>query len=108
MIKYYNVFNKLAWIFVIYVIGDIITTYLALPYGHEGNPIIAAVLGAAGFAGLIVLKTMYVLMLYYVAESLISRGYARLWNVTANAVILIGIVIMINNLNIYLTGIGVI
>jgi len=108
MIKFYNVFNKIIWIFLIYVVGDVVTTYLALPYGSEGNPLISWVLTITGFTGLIILKIVYVVFIYYTAEYLISRGYLKLWNFTANTIIIMGIIIMINNIYRYLIGIGMI
>ena len=108
MIKTYNIFNDLAWIALIYCVGDIITTYLALPYGSEGNPIISNALRVSGFTGLIVFKILYIVFLYYAANKMIGAGYLKFWHFTTRVIVIIGLAIIINNTNVYLNGIGVI
>ena len=108
MIKTYNIFNDLAWIALICGIGDIITTYIALPYGSEGNPIISGILKVSGFTGLIVIKIIYIIFLYYIANTMINTGYLKFWHFTARVIVIMGLAIIVNNMIIYLTGIGMI
>lgn len=107
-ITFYNVFGDLYWVFLFYVIGDVVTTYCILPYGIEGNPIMSWVIATTGFTGLIVVKIIFMIMMYYTSGYMISRGYLNIWKLLVKIIIVLGIILTVNNIAVYLTGIGVI
>lgn len=79
-----------------YVIGDLITTYYALPFGYEANPLLAPMLYNIGFQTLIVAKILFAILLVIIYETCLkSNIYA--WFFTKYYIISIGMFLTFSN-----------
>ena len=79
-----------------YVIGDLTTTYYALPFGYEANPLLAPMLYNIGFQTLIAAKILFLLFLVIFYE-VGFKHYAYAWFFTRDYVITIGIFLTFSN-----------
>lgn len=85
------------------VIGDLITTYYALPYGYEANQFLAPMLYGMGFYTLIAAKIFFLIFLVVMYEtSLKSNVYA--WFFTKHCIITIGMFLTFSNTFVVVTG----
>ena len=83
-------------IILFYVIGDLITTYYALPNGCEGNPFLSPMLYGMGFYTLIIAKILFLIFLVAVYEICLKTNvYA--WFFTKHCIISIGMFLTFSN-----------
>lgn len=88
--------NGFLDIVLFYVIGDLITTYCALPNGYESNPFLAPMLYGMGFYTLIAAKIFFILFLVVVYEKCLKKNvYA--WFFTKYFIITIGMFLTFSN-----------
>ena len=78
----------------LYVIGDIVTTFTAINkgLGYESNPFLSFV-NSDGIWSLILLKVVYICMLYALYWSIPKREY----NICIEVISIIGSILIINN-----------
>ena len=93
--------NKIyfAIVILLFYFGDLITTYVGIKNGgYEGNSIMASI----GFYGLIIAKTLYVLMvLLFVSYLENKKEYAQEIGVILGAIIAFGLITVFNNIGLY-------
>ena len=79
----------------LYAVGDIVTTFAAINrgLGYESNPFLSVV-NSNGIWPLILLKVMYICMLYTLYRSTPSKEY----NICTGVISVIGSILIINNL----------
>lgn len=84
------------WALLSFVGLDVATTCLAIESGagFEGNPFMAAVIGAAGLIGLAAVKLAYVGFIYCVYRTTSTRNYSF----AASFVAVLGFALALNNL----------
>lgn len=95
--------NGFFSIILFYVLSDLITTYYALPYGYEGNPLLSSMLYDTGFYTLIIAKIAFFVFLVIVYEICLKKNvYA--WFFTKNSIITIGMFLTLSNGFVITTG----
>jgi hypothetical protein len=78
------------------VIGDWVSTLYALPFGAEYNPVPAMILENYGIYHLLLIKVVFILLLFYVAP-IIKSSHGR-WELTKHIIESVGVLVTINNL----------
>lgn len=86
----------IRFIILFYVIGDWASTFYALPFGSEYNPVPAMILENYGIYHLLLIKIAFIMLLFYVAP-IIKTSTGR-WNLTKHIIESVGILVTINNL----------
>ncbi len=86
----------IRFIILFYVIGDWASTFYALPFGTEYNPVPAMILENYGIYHLLLIKFAFILLLFYVAP-IIKASKGR-WELTKRIIESVGILVTINNL----------
>ncbi|AKB19489.1 MULTISPECIES: DUF5658 family protein [unclassified Methanosarcina] len=97
---------EIRFIILFYVIGDWVSTFYALPFGTEYNPIPAMILENYGIYHLLLIKIVFVLLLFYVAP-LIKTSKER-WALTKHIIESVGILVTINNLMVVWYGVSLV
>jgi hypothetical protein len=86
----------IRFIILFYVIGDWASTFYALPFGTEYNPVPAMILENYGIYHLLLIKVAFILLLFYVAPIIkVSKGR---WTLTKRIIESVGILVTVNNL----------
>lgn len=99
--------RDLLLIFIFYVIGDVVSTYYALPNGYETSIVVITILNTKySFLLLITFKILFLVYLRYVGEYLINNNYENVWKILANSIVLFGIILTINNTCVIYTGLN--
>jgi hypothetical protein len=86
----------IRFIILFYVIGDWASTFYALPFGTEYNPVPAMILEEYGIYHLLLIKVAFILLLFYVAP-VIKTSKGR-WELTKHIIESVGILVTVNNL----------
>ncbi len=86
----------IRFIILFYVIGDWASTFYALPFGTEYNPVPAMILENYGIYHLLLIKIAFVLLLFYVAP-IIQTSQGR-WELTKRIIESVGVLVTVNNL----------
>jgi hypothetical protein len=87
---------EIRFIILFYVIGDWASTVYALPFATEFNPVPAMILENYGVYHLLLIKVVFVLLLFYMAPMLkVSKGR---WALTKHIIESIGVLVTANNL----------
>ena len=86
----------IRFIILFYVIGDWASTFYALPFGTEYNPVPAMILENYGIYHLLLIKIAFVLLLFYVAP-IIKTSQGR-WELTKHIIESVGVLVTVNNL----------
>ncbi|MHC1757072.1 MAG: hypothetical protein AB9861_16855 [Methanosarcina sp.] len=86
----------IRFIILFYVIGDWASTFYALPFGTEYNPVPAMILEKYGIYHLLLIKFAFILLLFYVAP-VIKTSKGR-WELTKHIIESVGILVTVNNL----------
>lgn len=99
-VKLNEFFHDVRYIFIFYVLGDLLTTIFALETGtgYEANFVIAALLEDYGYYSIVVLKLLFISCCFLDYLYLKNRGYCSLWNLTRHMIAILGILVVINNL----------
>lgn len=88
--------HDIRFIILFYVIGDWVSTLYALPFGAEYNPVPAMILENYGIYHLLLIKVVFILLLFYVAP-IIKSSHGR-WELTKHIIESVGVLVTINNL----------
>ncbi|MCD4704053.1 MAG: hypothetical protein K8R64_07160 [Methanosarcinaceae archaeon] len=91
----------IRYIIIFYVFGDFITTFHALNYGFEENGFLAAVMADYGIWSLLVLKFLFLGIVYWNYKTLrdASKPWTTtVWNASKFLVAFAGFVLVVNNL----------
>lgn len=92
-----------------FYVGDLTSTYLGLQAGgHEGNPILASF----GFAGTIVMKTIFMIMAYFMLNYITNNATHSDWDkyhlnpfelkgIFVGSVLMVGLLAILINTGIY-------
>lgn len=94
-------------IFLFYVVGDMVTTYLCLKYelGQEYNIFVAPILNNdLGFIWLSIIKIVYIILLGGAGYYLINNNYLKTWKILKYYVLLLGISVTVSNSLVIFTG----
>lgn len=87
---------EIRFIILFYVIGDWASTVYALPFATEFNPVPAMILENYGVYHLLLIKVVFVFLLFYMAPMLkASKGR---WTLTKHIIESIGVLVTANNL----------
>ncbi|MFC4549338.1 MULTISPECIES: DUF5658 family protein [Halorussus] len=79
------------------MVGDVITTGVGMAMGlEEGNPLVAAVMGEVGLAGLVLLKAMAAILL--VALPGVTDDARQTFRAGCAAFVAVGLVVVVTNL----------
>jgi hypothetical protein len=87
---------EIRFIIIFYVIGDWGSTVYALPQGMEYNPVSAMILENYGIYHLLLVKVVFIFLLFYVAPTIKASG--ERWALTKHTIESVGIFVTINNL----------
>lgn len=99
--------NKdIFFMFLFYVIGDTTTTYYGIKCGgYESNSFPAMILNMDyGIYLLFIVKSLFILWVWYNGFKLIKGKYHFAWNIIKNTVVGIGIIATISNTYLIFTG----
>lgn len=96
---------EVRFIILFYVLGDWLTTWYAIPYAYEGNPIPAMVLEKYGIFHLLYLKFLFIFILFFCA-GVIKNSPSR-WAFTKHFIELAGLVLTVSNLMVVWVGISI-
>ncbi|HIH75310.1 MAG TPA: hypothetical protein HA306_09175 [Methanosarcina sp.] len=96
----------IRFIILFYVIGDWASTFYALPFGTEYNPVPAMILENYGIYHLLLIKVAFVLLLFYVSP-VIKTSKGR-WELTKHIIESVGILVTVNNLMVVWYGISLV
>lgn len=91
-----NYLYDIRFIILFYVIGDWASTFYALPFGTEYNPVPAMILENYGIYHLLLIKFVFVLLLFYVSP-IIKTSQGR-WELTKHIIESVGVLVTVNNL----------
>ncbi|WP_292470176.1 hypothetical protein [Methanolobus sp.] len=84
-----------------YVLGDFLTTAHALNYGFEENDFLAAVIQDYGVSSLLILKTLFLVIVYWnykILKDSDSKWTDLLWVTARKSIALVGLFLVVNNL----------
>ena len=98
--------SDIKYIILFYVFGDFLTTIGALNFGAEQNGFIAAVLAEFGLGAFLLLKILFIGVVYLNYKLIRQSGLSWssfLWNTSKFAIAFLGIVLVVNNLMVMLT-----
>ena len=101
MVAHLAVFlHDVRYIILFYVLGDFFTTRHALNYGFEENGFLRMVMAEYGVWSLLVLKMLFLVIVYYNYKLLRQEGpkWAKLWDVSKMLIGFVGIFLVANNL----------
>ena len=107
-VTFTNVLKDVIILGYLVVVCDIFTTLIALPYGTEGNPVSGMILGYAGMIGIFFIKIAYMIFLYITGNEMCKAGYPHVWDKVVKIVFVLYLIIIGNNLGVYVLGIGMI
>jgi len=96
----------IRFIILFYVIGDWASTFYALPFGTEYNPVPAMILEKYGIYHLLLIKIAFIVLLFYVAP-VIKTSKGR-WTLTKHIIESVGIFVTANNLMVVWYGISLV
>lgn len=97
--------RDVKYIIVFYVLGDSLTTAHALNYGFEENAFLAAVIQNYGIGSLLLLKMLFLAIVYWNYRMLSesgSRWTDLLWVVSRKGITIVGLFLVVNNLMVIL------
>ncbi|AEH60176.1 conserved hypothetical protein [Methanosalsum zhilinae DSM 4017] len=88
------------YVIIFFIVLDFLTTYVAISagLGYEGNPVMAHLLESAGFISLLMVKLLFLILLYRVYIECKNKRLESLWSATRNIIAVMGIVIICNNM----------
>lgn len=92
--------HEAKYIILFYVIGDFITTMHALQYGFEENGFLAFVMEQYGIWSLLLLKMLFMGLVYYNYLSLRSADSKLIqlvWSASKKGIALVGFFLVVNN-----------
>jgi hypothetical protein len=92
------------FVILLYVIGDWLTTAIALPVGMEYNSVPAAILGRTGIGGLLVVKLIFMVALYWAYITWTTDDKIKRWKYVKHFIEFVGIFAIINNLMVVTMG----
>lgn len=93
--------RDIKYIIVFYVLGDFLTTAHALNYGFEENDFLAAVIQDYGVGSLLILKTLFLVIVYWnyrMLKESDSKWTDLLWVTARKSIALVGLFLVVNNL----------
>ncbi|AAM07030.1 TPA: hypothetical protein HA338_06970 [Methanosarcina acetivorans] len=96
----------IRFIILFYVIGDWASTFYALPFGTEYNPVPAMILEKYGIYHLLLIKIAFILLLFYVAPAI--KTSKERWTLTKHVIESVGILVTANNLMVVWYGISLV
>ncbi|WP_440947313.1 hypothetical protein ACSAZL_03295 [Methanosarcina sp. T3] len=96
----------IRFIILFYVIGDWASTFYALPFGTEYNPVPAMILEKYGIYHLLLIKIAFILLLFYVAP--VIKTSKERWNLTKHIIESVGVLVTANNLMVIWYGISLV
>ena len=98
--------HELAYIILFYAIGDVVTTYYALPYGYESNTFVCSLLsyGTIGVLLLFLLKFAFVGYLYFIGKLIKKTDYKFAWIFIKTTIFGVGLLATVSNTLVILTG----
>ena len=78
--------------------GDLLTTYIGLSHGlGETNPLFNYV----GFTGTIIVKTLFIIWVYWMLENLEKKGHSEAGNFVTGCLFMLGLMTIIINSGAY-------
>lgn len=92
--------HETRYIILFYVFGDFLTTAYALQYGFEENGFLSAIMDRYGVMSLLILKLLFLGIVYYNYRSLLSSGsklMENIWHASKTCIALVGIFLVLNN-----------
>lgn len=92
--------SDIRYIVLFYVLGDFFTTMHALQYGFEENGFLSGIMGEYGIWSLLVLKILFMGLVYYNYLAIKSAGSKWLylfWSASKKVISLAGVFLVINN-----------
>lgn len=95
-VSFLSFVHEVRFIIIFYIIGDWASTWYALPYGEEANPIPAWILEQYGIFYLLVLKVVLILGLFLIYP--LIKAFPVKWVFTKHFVELMGFMATINNI----------
>lgn len=98
--KFLEYIYEIRFIILFYVIGDLISTYYAMPVGQEFNPFPAMVIEKYGIFYLMVLKIGLILGFFFIFPGVAK--YPRKWFFTKRIIELFGVLATVNNIMVIL------
>jgi hypothetical protein len=92
--------HEARYIILFYVLGDFITTMHALQYGFEENGFLSSVMDQYGIWSLLVLKLLFLGLVYYnylALRSADSKVMHLIWSASKKGIALVGFFLVVNN-----------
>ncbi|MEZ5334454.1 MAG: hypothetical protein R2741_04035 [Methanolobus sp.] len=93
--------RDIKYIIVFYVLGDFLTTAKALNYGFEENDFLAAVMQDYGVGSLLILKILFLIIVYWnyiMLKEAGSKWTDLLWVTARESIAIVGLFLVVNNL----------
>ncbi|MCQ1535272.1 hypothetical protein FTO70_06120 [Methanosarcina sp. KYL-1] len=94
--SFFYYLHEIRFIIVFYVIGDWASTYYAMPFGREFNPLPAMIIEKYGIFYLLILKIVLILSLFLLFP--LIKKFPRKWVFTKHIIELLGVMATINNI----------
>ena len=93
------------FIILLYVIGDWATTVYALPVGVEYNSIPSLILARTGIYGLLFVKLVFMVLLYWGYVHWVSNNtQVKNWKIVKHFIEIVGVFVVTNNLMVIMFG----
>jgi len=89
---------EIRFIILFYVLGDWLTTWYAIPFAYEENPILAFVLDKYGIFPLLYLKIIFLFLLFFCAGVIKNSPFK--WSFTKRFIEISGLILTISNLRV--------
>ncbi len=96
-----NFLRDIKYVFLFYVLGDIITTYHALDQGVEENPFLAVLMSEFGIWPMLIMKCLFIVIVYWYYCTIMGTGSAwknHIWIASRSTAGLLGLFLVVNNL----------
>ena len=95
-VSFHSFVYEVRFIIIFYIIGDWASTWYALPYGEEFNPLPALILEHYGIYSLLLLKIILILGLFFIFP--LIKLFPVKWIFTKRVIEFLGIMATINNI----------
>jgi uncharacterized membrane protein len=97
--KIYDFLKEARYIILFYIIGDILTTWIALDYygAHEGNPLPAWLHSQFGMFPLVLLKLFALSLIYWLYNHSREQNYINVWNSFRTIIVYISLYVVCSN-----------
>ncbi|WP_440956315.1 hypothetical protein ACSAZK_05115 [Methanosarcina sp. Mfa9] len=95
-VSFHSFVHEIRFIIIFYIIGDWASTWYAMPYGEEFNPLPALILEHYGIFSLLVLKIILVFGLFFIFP--IIKLFPAKWIFTKHVIEFLGILATVNNI----------